>query len=80
MKRFEITEEDREAILILINNRAMIKVKNYLNNLETPKTLDDFAEKLKEEYLKLGTRVLNNKSDQDVLDLIDRLLQRSKKR
>ncbi len=31
------------------------------------------VERFKEEYLKLGTRVLNNKSDQDVLDLIDKL-------
>lgn len=33
----------------------------------------DFIKKLKEDYLKLGTRVLNNKSDQDVLNLIDKL-------
>ncbi len=33
----------------------------------------EFIKRFKEEYLKLRTRILNNKSDQDVLDLIDEL-------
>ena len=34
---------------------------------------EEAVQKLKEEYLKLWSRVFNGKSDQDVIDLIDKI-------
>ena len=79
-KEFNLSEK-RKAIKVNMRlallgasctNEYMEKcVKAIMDDIEEQDK--EFIRLLKEKYLKLGTRVLNNKSDQDVLDLIDKL-------
>jgi len=71
-KEFNLSEEIHEEF-----GRFQTPTYNFkhLRNLELKvnKKIKEFIKRLKKDYLKLGTRILNNKSDQDVLDIIDKL-------
>ena len=64
-----------ELISAIEKNKQHIEViqAKLSQKQEDDERFEEFIKRLKEDYLKLGTRVLNNKSDIDVLDLIDKL-------